>query len=75
MKFMKIRIQHLCGEYPYWVPYLSFEEEDCAWFLYMILDYMWLQEYYWGRSVCMTLKIEVESIKVSCTLIVAMKNG
>jgi hypothetical protein len=26
----KIRTQPLCGEYPYWVPYLSFEEEDYA---------------------------------------------
>ncbi len=22
--------QPLCGEYPSWVPYLAFEEEDCA---------------------------------------------
>ncbi len=35
-KSRKIRIQPLCGEYPYWVPYLFFEEEDCASFLCMI---------------------------------------
>jgi hypothetical protein len=26
----KIRTQPLCGEYPSWVPYLFFEEEDYA---------------------------------------------
>jgi hypothetical protein len=29
-KFRKIRTQPLCDEYAPWVPYLSFEEEDCA---------------------------------------------
>jgi hypothetical protein len=75
MKSMNIRAQHLCDEYPFWVPYLSFEKEDCAWFLCMILDCMWLWEYSWGRNVYMTLKIEVKNMEVSCTLIVAMKNG
>jgi hypothetical protein len=37
-KSRKIRIQTLCGEYPSWVPYLYFDEEDCGAFLCMILD-------------------------------------
>jgi len=41
-KSRKIRIQPLCGEYPSWVFYLSFEEEDYESFLSMILDWMWL---------------------------------
>jgi hypothetical protein len=44
-KFRKIRIQPLCVESLSWVPYLSFEEEDCASFLCMILDLMWLQKF------------------------------
>jgi hypothetical protein len=42
----------LCGEYPSWVLYLSFGEEDCGSFLCMILDWMWLGEFFWGRNVC-----------------------
>jgi hypothetical protein len=45
MKFKKIRIQPLCGEYPSWVPYLSFEEEDCVSFFYMILNWTWLGKF------------------------------
>jgi hypothetical protein len=52
-KSKKIRIQPLCGEYPPWVSYLSFEEEDCASFLCMILDWMWLREFSRGKNVCM----------------------
>jgi hypothetical protein len=37
-KFKRIKTQPLCGEYLSWVPYLSFEEEDCESFLCMILD-------------------------------------
>jgi hypothetical protein len=37
-KYKKIKTQPLCGDYLSWVPYLSFEEEDCASFLCMILD-------------------------------------
>jgi hypothetical protein len=40
MKFKKIRIQPLCGEYSFWVPYLFFEEEDCGSFFCMILNWM-----------------------------------
>jgi hypothetical protein len=29
----------------------------------------------WGRSVYVTLEIEVENMEVSCTLIFAMENG
>jgi hypothetical protein len=29
-KSRKKKTQPLCGEYPSWVPYLSFEEEDYA---------------------------------------------
>jgi hypothetical protein len=41
-KSRKIRHHPLCGEYPYWVPYLSFEEEDYGSFLCIMLDWMWL---------------------------------
>ncbi len=75
MKFRKIRIQPLCGEYPFQVPYLFFKAEDCVSFLCMILDWMWLGEFSWGRSVYVTLEIEVESMEVFCTLILAMENG
>jgi len=37
---IKIRIQPLCNEYIFWVPYLSFAEKDYASFLCMILDWM-----------------------------------
>jgi len=40
----------------------------------MILDWMWLEEFFWGKSVYVTLKIEVESVEVFCTLILAMEN-
>jgi hypothetical protein len=43
-KSKKIKTQPLCGEYPSWFPYLSFEEEDCGSFLYMIID--WLGEFF-----------------------------
>jgi hypothetical protein len=46
----------LCGECPSWVPYLSFEEEDCEPFLCMILDWMWLSEFFGGRNVCVKRK-------------------
>jgi hypothetical protein len=52
IKFRKIRSQPLCDEYPSWVPYLSFKDKNCASFLCMILDWMWLQKLYWGRNVC-----------------------
>jgi hypothetical protein len=29
MKSKMIKIQPLCDEYPFLIPYLSFEEEDC----------------------------------------------
>jgi hypothetical protein len=41
----------------------------------MILNWMWLGEFYWGRSVYVTLDIEVESMEVFCILILAMENG
>jgi hypothetical protein len=41
----------------------------------MILDWMWLGEFSWGRNVYVTLEIEVESMEISCTLIIAMENG
>jgi hypothetical protein len=37
-KSRKIRIQPLCGEYPSWVSYLFFKEENCGSFFCMILD-------------------------------------
>jgi hypothetical protein len=40
-KAKKIKTQPLCGEYPSWVPYLSFEEEDCESLFCMILNWMW----------------------------------
>jgi hypothetical protein len=36
---------------------------------------MWLGEFYFGKSVYVTLEIDVESMEVSCTLILAMENG
>jgi hypothetical protein len=41
----------------------------------MILDWMWLGEFSWGRSLYVTLKIEVENMEISCLLIIAMENG
>jgi hypothetical protein len=64
----------LCGEYPFWVPCSSFEDNDYGSFLCMILDGMWLEEFSWGKNVYVTLNIEVESVEVSCTLILAMEN-
>jgi hypothetical protein len=40
----------------------------------MILDWMWLEKLSWGKNVYVTLKIEVESVEVSCTLILVVKN-
>jgi hypothetical protein len=36
---------------------------------------MWLGEFYWGKNVYVTLEIKVESMEISCILILAMKNG
>jgi len=58
MKSKKIRTQPLCGEFFFCVPYLSFEKEDCGSFFFMILNWMWLGEFSWGRSVYVTLKRE-----------------
>jgi hypothetical protein len=53
MKSRKINIQPLYGEYPSWVSYLSFDEEDCAYHsFYMILYWRWLREFF-GEEVCM----------------------
>jgi len=52
-KFRKIRIQPLCGEYLSWVPYLFFEEEDCAPFLCKILNWIWLGEFSKEKKMCM----------------------
>jgi hypothetical protein len=41
----------------------------------MILDRMWLVEFSWGRSVYVTLEIEVKSMEMSCILIITMENG
>jgi hypothetical protein len=37
-KSRKIKVQPLCGEYPSWVLYLFFKEEDYGSFFCMILD-------------------------------------
>ncbi len=74
-KFRMINIQPLCGEYLSWVHYLFFKEEDCGSFICMILNWMWVREFFLGRSVYVTLKIEVENMKVFCTLIFTMENG
>jgi hypothetical protein len=36
---------------------------------------MWLRKFSWGKNVCVTLKIEMESMEVPCTFILAMENG
>jgi hypothetical protein len=74
-KARKIKTQPLCGEYPYWVPYLSFEEEDCESFFCMILHWMWLGRFFWGRSVYVTLKRKEINMEASCTFIIVMENG
>jgi hypothetical protein len=61
--------------YFYWVLYLSFEEEDYPSFLCMIRHWMWLREFSWGKNMYVTLEIGVESMEVSCALILAMENG
>jgi hypothetical protein len=65
----------LCGEYISWVLYLSFEEEDFESSHCMILDWMWLGKFSLARSVYVRLEIDVESMEVSYTLILAMENG
>jgi len=72
-KSRKIWTQPLCGEYPSWVAYLSFEENDYGSFFCMILDWMWLEEFSWGKSVYVTFEIEVESMEVSYTLILVLE--
>jgi hypothetical protein len=52
-KSKKIRTQPLCDEYPSWISYLSFEEEDYGSFLCMILGWMWLGEFFSKEEVCM----------------------
>jgi len=56
------------------VPCLSFEKNDYGLLFCMILDWMWLEEFSWGKNVYVTLKIEVDSVEVFCTLILAMEN-
>ncbi len=73
MKFKMIRIQPLCGEYPSWVPYLSFKEEDYASFLCLILDWRWLNEFSWGRSVC--VRGEKKNMEKYCTWCYEMEIG
>jgi len=34
------------------IPCLSFKDENCTSFLCMIIYWMWLQQLYWGRTVC-----------------------
>jgi hypothetical protein len=41
----------------------------------MILDWMSLEKFSWGRSVYATLKKDEESMEASCTLIIVMENG
>jgi hypothetical protein len=72
-RFRKIRIQPLCGEYPSWVPYLSFEKEDCASFLCMILDWMWLKEFFQGKNVC--VRREERNMEEYCIWCYVMENG
>jgi hypothetical protein len=40
----------------------------------MILNWMWLEEFSWGRSVYVTLKRDDESMETSCTSIIVMEN-
>jgi hypothetical protein len=60
----------MCGGQLSLVPY-SFLEGKGGY--KMILDWMWLGEFSYGRNVYMTL--EKESMEVECTLIIAMENG
>ncbi len=41
----------------------------------MIRHWMWLREFSWGKNMYVTLEIGVESMEVSCALILAMENG
>jgi hypothetical protein len=41
----------------------------------MILDWMWLREFFGGRNMNATLKREDENMEVSCTFIIVMENG
>ncbi len=65
----------MCGGQLFLIPYLSFEEEDCGSFLCMILNWMQLEKFSWGRNVYVTLKKEEENMEASCTLIIVMENG
>jgi len=55
------------------IPYLSFKDENCASFLCMIIDWMWLQQFYWGRIVCVWG--EEKNMEEYCTWHYVMENG
>ncbi len=68
-------MEPLCGEYPSWVPCLSFEEEDCGSFFNMIIAIMdVVRKVFLGKSVYVTLEIEVESMELSYILILTMES-
>jgi hypothetical protein len=41
----------------------------------MIIDEMWLREFFYGRNVYVTLQRKDESMEANCTLIIVIKNG
>jgi hypothetical protein len=41
----------------------------------IILDWMWLEYFSWGRNVYVTWEREEESMEVECIPIIAMQNG
>jgi hypothetical protein len=55
-KSRKIWTQPLCGEFFFWVPCLSFEKNDYGSLFCMILDWMWLEEFSWGKKCVCDIK-------------------
>jgi hypothetical protein len=41
----------------------------------MILNWMWLRDFSWGRNVYVTLEKKEENMEVECIPIITMENG
>jgi len=58
---IKRRIKRDCGSFP------------CILNI-IIIVWMWLEEFFWGRNVYVTLKRKEENIEIECTFFIAMEN-
>jgi hypothetical protein len=62
-KGIKIRTKGDCGSFLWCIRYI------------MILNWMWLGEFSWARTMYVTLKREEENMEASCMFIIVMENG